>query len=102
MRSKSIHAQRRKLFASTFSHSSLLRWEPLIKFKAATAVSTIRSSALSGAADVLNTGTLMSNDMIAALAFGEDFGALAAGENTPFITDLVTSMITGGVTAEFP
>ena len=71
-----VHGVRRRLFAQGFSKSSILRWEETIKTKVLTAVTKIERDALAGSADILKWWTLMANDVICEVAFGEDFDAM--------------------------
>ena len=81
------------------------------------AVSKIERGALAGSADILKWWTLMANNVSCELFFSQDFDALErrqvkarncvgsgsdfAIQKPPFVKDLETSMIIGGVTAEF-
>ncbi len=70
------HAIRRKPFVQGASKSAVLQWEDQIKAKVRTAINKIERDALAGTADILKWWTLMTNDVVCEVAFGESFEAL--------------------------
>ena len=70
------HAMRRRLFAQSFSKSSLARFEAQIKGKVETAVLKINRDIKLGRADILKWFTFMATDVIGELSFGESFNML--------------------------
>ncbi|KAJ8115930.1 hypothetical protein OPT61_g2537 [Boeremia exigua] len=99
------HTARRKLFARAFSNSSLKgNWEAEIRLKTSLAVSQIKSNATQPGkgADVLKWWTLMATDVITHLSFGESFGMLEQGKQTPYIDALQAALLGGVLRAEFP
>jgi len=91
MRDPYAHAARRRLFARPFSNTSLSsNWDVEIRTKANLAVTRIRQDAMgsSQGADVLKWWTLMANDVIAHLSFGESSEMLEMGKvcNSAFIS----------------
>ncbi|KAF3048008.1 hypothetical protein E8E12_006208 [Didymella heteroderae] len=99
------HAARRKLFARAFSNSSIKgSWEAEIRRKTTLAVSQIKNAAsMPGqGADILKWWTLMTTDVITHLSFGESFGMLEQGKQTPYIDALQAALLGGVLRAEFP
>lgn len=102
------HAAMRRLFARTFSTSSLLtNWDEVIRAKVTLAVRRIRAEAEAGAgpgagADVLKWWTLMAIDIVTHLCFGESFHSLELGKQTPLIDALQRAGLAGILTLEFP
>lgn len=81
------HAARRKLLAWPFSRSSLLsNFQDLVMERARLAVSKIKEEAGRGPCDAMKWWTLMTTDVIAQVAFGEDSGLLEAGQVSLSIT----------------
>ena len=70
------HAARRRLFAQSFSKSSLARFEPQIRRKVETAVFKINRDVRAAKADILKWFTFMATDVIGELSFGESFNML--------------------------
>ena len=70
------HAVRRKPFVQATSKSAVLQWEDSIKAKVRTTINKIGRDALAGSADILKWWTLMTNDVVCEVAFGEPFDAL--------------------------
>ncbi|KAH8900670.1 cytochrome P450 [Thozetella sp. PMI_491] len=103
MRDPRQHAARRRLFAQAFSNSALQRnWESEIRSKAEKAVSRIKVDAVAGDADVLKWWTLMATDVIAHLSFGESFGMLDLGKQTPYIDAVQSALLVGVLRNELP
>ena len=74
------HAARRRLLARPFSRSSLLaNFQNLVTERARLAVSKIKEEASQGDCDAMKWWTLMSTDVIAQVAFGDDSRLLEAG-----------------------
>lgn len=81
MRQVHEHAARRKLLARPFSRSSLLaNFQALVTERARLAVSKMKSEAMNGDCDIMKWWTLMTTDVIAQVAFGEDSRTLEAGQ----------------------
>jgi len=75
------HTARRKLLARPFSRSSLLaNFQALVTDRARLAVSKMKSEAMKGDLDIMKWWTLMTTDVIAQVAFGEDSRLLEAGQ----------------------
>lgn len=74
------HAARRRLFAQSFSNTSLLRFEPVIRKKVEIALSKIKRDAEAGTADLLKWFTFMSTDVMGELSFGKSFDMLQQEE----------------------
>jgi cytochrome P450 len=70
------HATRRKLFAQSFSNSSILKFEAPVRDKINLAASKIERDARSGTADVLKWWTFMATDVSGQLSFGRSFDML--------------------------
>lgn len=70
------HAQRRKLFAQSFSNSSILKFEDIVRGKVDLAVAKIKRDAKAGTADILKWFTFMATDAIGQLSFGQSFDML--------------------------
>ncbi|KAF9698457.1 hypothetical protein EKO04_003425 [Ascochyta lentis] len=99
------HAARRKLFARAFSNSSMKEnWEAEIRRKTTLAVDQIRKTATQPGkgADVLKWWTLMATDVITHLSFGESFGMLEQGKQTPYIDALQAALLGGVLRSELP
>ncbi|KIW68485.1 hypothetical protein PV04_04427 [Phialophora macrospora] len=94
------HATRRRLFAQSFSKSSLTKFEPQIRVKVQTAIFKIHRDIQRARADVLKWFTFMATDVIGELSFGESFNMLEQETKTPYIRDLETAMMISGVGAE--
>lgn len=75
------HAARRRLLARPFSRSSLLsNFQDLVTERARLAVAKIKEEASKGPSDVMKWWTLMTTDVIARVAFGEESCLLEAGQ----------------------
>ena len=75
------HGARRRLLSHAFSRSNLqTQWLPEIKDKVFLAVSKIKAEAEQGEADLLKWWTLMTQDVIAHLSFGESFHMIEQGK----------------------
>ncbi|EXJ86111.1 hypothetical protein A1O1_06480 [Capronia coronata CBS 617.96] len=100
------HAARRRLFAQSFSNSSIVKFEAQIRQKVDTAISKIRRDASAthadgkGRADLLRWLTFMATDVIGELSFGTSFNMLEQEKKTPYIRDLETTMMIAGIRAE--
>lgn len=70
------HAQRRRLFAQSFSNSNILNNEQIVRDKVDLAVSKIDRDAKIGGADILKWFTYMATDVIGHLSFGKSFEML--------------------------
>lgn len=72
------HAARRRLFAQSFSNSSIIKFEAQIRQKIDTAISKIRRDATQGdrKTDILKWWTFMATDVIGELSFGTSFNML--------------------------
>lgn len=71
------HGIRRKLFAHSFSKSSLrTNWENDVRQKVSMAVKKIKRDALIGEVDILKFFIFMATDVIGHLSFGKSFGTL--------------------------
>ncbi|KAI4680286.1 uncharacterized protein J4E84_007934 [Alternaria hordeiaustralica] len=103
MRDPHAHAARRRLFARPFSNTSLSsNWDVEIRTKANLAAQRIRHDAMgsSQGADVLKWWTLMANDVIAHLSFGESSEMLEMGKQTPYIDAIQAALICGIIRSE--
>lgn len=77
----SDHAARRRLLARPFSRSSLLsNFQEMVAERARLAVSKMKDEASKGPCDVMKWWTLMTTDVIARVAFGEESCLLEAGQ----------------------
>jgi len=65
------HAQRRRLFAQSFSRSSLLGCETVVRSRIELAIQKINRDALVGRSDILKWFTFMATDVIGELCFGK-------------------------------
>lgn len=74
------HAARRRLFAQSFSNSSLARFESHIREKVDAAINKIKRDAHTGRADILKWFTFMATDVIGELSFGASFDMLKSEE----------------------
>lgn len=75
------HAARRRLLARPFSRSSLMaNFESLVTERAQLAVSHIKGEVSQGNCDMMKWWTLMTTDVIAQVAFGEESRLLEAGQ----------------------
>lgn len=70
------HAVRRRLFAQSFSKTSLARFEPQIRAKVDVAISKIKRDLESSTADILKWLTFMATDVMGELSFGKSFEML--------------------------
>ena len=70
------HGVRRRLFAQSFSNTSMLKFETVIRNKVDLAVSKIKRDALAGQADILRWFTFLATDTIGELSFGRSFDML--------------------------
>ena len=70
------HATRRRLFAQSFSKTSLAGFECQIRAKVEVAIANIDRDGRSGKADILKWFTFMATDVIGELSFGESFNML--------------------------
>jgi cytochrome P450 len=78
------HAARRRLLARPFSRSSLLvSFQDLVAERARLAVSRMKEEVSQGDCDVMKWWTLMTTDVIARVAFGDDSCLLEAGQVGP-------------------
>ncbi|KAJ4387243.1 hypothetical protein N0V93_007832 [Gnomoniopsis smithogilvyi] len=104
MRDPKEHAARRRLFARPFSNSALqANSEDAVREKVNLAVKKIREEyEWNGEADVMKWWTLMTTDVIAHLSFGESFGGLQQGKQTPFIDALQSAIMAGILFSEIP
>ncbi|KAJ9604715.1 hypothetical protein H2200_010829 [Cladophialophora chaetospira] len=117
------HATRRRLFAQSFSKTSLGRFETQIRKKVDTAVSKIDRDMKVDKADILKWFTFMATDVIGELSFGESFNMLEGEmvrpsafsarapncmckfltldrQKNPYIVDLETAMMVSGSRVE--
>lgn len=75
------HAARRRLLARPFSRSSLLsNFQDLVTDRTRLAVSKMKEEASRGPCDIMKWWTLMTTDVIARVAFGDESSLLEAGQ----------------------
>ncbi|ORY08809.1 cytochrome P450 [Clohesyomyces aquaticus] len=118
MQNPTRHAQRRRLFARAFSHTSLTtNWEATVREKVTMAIHRIKECATEGGrnleigmkemdekngADVMKWWALMATDVIARLAFGESFHMLEIGRQTPYIDAVQRTLLGSVIRHEIP
>ncbi|KAH8690113.1 sterigmatocystin biosynthesis P450 monooxygenase [Talaromyces proteolyticus] len=99
------HAQKRKMFARSFTKMELRRnWEFVVKEKAKLAVQRIRQDLESsnGVADMYKWWYLFSTDTVAHLMFGESFEMLQFGKKNKYIEFLQSSITGLAINVELP
>ncbi|CAK7226987.1 hypothetical protein SBRCBS47491_006416 [Sporothrix bragantina] len=99
------HAQRRRLFAKSFTSNSLqTNWETTIREKVDFTVKRIRGDAAAngGEVDVLKWWMFMATDVIGHLSFGESFDMLKTGKKTEYIKAVESALINSGIRYEVP
>ncbi len=70
------HATRRRLFAQSFSKTSMASFESQIRAKVEVAIAKINRDGRKGKADILKWFTFMATDVIGELSFGQSFNML--------------------------
>ncbi|GKT44317.1 putative sterigmatocystin biosynthesis P450 monooxygenase STCB [Colletotrichum spaethianum] len=97
------HAARRKLFARSFTKTSLrLHCESVVQEKVMKAVGRIKAEATHASSDILHWWLLMASDVIGQLSFGESFELLEAGKKNDFVATLQLASLGSFISYEFP